>query len=84
MNYIINYLIQNNAINWDFVNKHTKFKRGETNIGYGLRPEHPLEKDTDHKTAGKCTILLLKVKATCLRIYCGKSVVTVDSVWSSV
>lgn len=53
MNYIINYLIQNNAINWDFVNKHTKFKRGETNIGYGLRPENPLEKDTNRKTAGK-------------------------------
>ncbi len=53
MNYIINYLIQNNAINWDFVNKHTKFKRGETNIGYGLRPEHPLEKDTNRATAGK-------------------------------
>ena len=28
LNYIINYLIQNDAINWDFVNKHTKFKRG--------------------------------------------------------
>ena len=53
MNYIINYLIQNNAVNHDFVNKHTKFKRGETNIGYGLRPENPLEKDTNRKTAGK-------------------------------
>ncbi|SPX41854.1 nitrate reductase catalytic subunit [Haemophilus influenzae] len=28
-------------------------KRGETNIGYGLRPEHPLEKDTNRATAGK-------------------------------
>lgn len=54
MNYIINYLIQNNAINWDFVNKHTKFKRGETDIGYGLRPENPLEQQAkNRKTAGK-------------------------------
>ncbi|OOF69919.1 nitrate reductase catalytic subunit NapA [Rodentibacter caecimuris] len=54
LNYIINYLIQNNAINWDFVNKHTKFKRGETDIGYGLRPENPLEqKAKNRKTAGK-------------------------------
>ena len=44
LNYIANYIIQNNAVNWDFVNKHTTFKRGNTNIGYGLRPEHPLEK----------------------------------------
>ncbi|NBI12195.1 nitrate reductase catalytic subunit NapA [[Haemophilus] felis] len=54
LNYIINYLIQNNAINWDFVNKHTVFKRGETDIGYGLRPNHPLEqKAKNAKTAGK-------------------------------
>ena len=43
LNYIANYIIQNDKVNWDFVNKHTKFKRGETDIGYGLRPEHPLE-----------------------------------------
>ena len=41
-------------MNWDFVNKHTKFKRGETDIGYGLRPEHPLEVAAkNRKTAGK-------------------------------
>ena len=33
LNYIANYLIQNDAINWDFVNKHTNFKKGETDIG---------------------------------------------------
>ncbi|WP_233114637.1 molybdopterin-dependent oxidoreductase, partial [Aggregatibacter actinomycetemcomitans] len=41
-------------INRDFVNKHTKFKRGETDIGYGLRPENPLEQKAKNvKTAGK-------------------------------
>ena len=53
LNYIINYLIQNDAINWDFVNKHTKFKRGETDIGYGLRDTHPLQKAAKHPNSGK-------------------------------
>ncbi|WP_373817843.1 nitrate reductase catalytic subunit NapA [Glaesserella sp.] len=54
LNYIANYIIQNDKVNWDFVNKHTKFKRGETDIGYGLRPEHPLQQAAKNvKTAGK-------------------------------
>ncbi len=54
LNYIANYLIEHNAINQDFISKHTKFKRGETDIGYGLRPEHPLEKAAKNvKTSGK-------------------------------
>ena len=44
LNYIANYIIQNGAVNEEFVNKHTVFKRGNTDIGYGLRPDHPLEK----------------------------------------
>ncbi len=44
LNYICNYLIQNGKVNMDFVNKHVNFKKGDTDIGYGLRPNHPLEK----------------------------------------
>ncbi len=44
LNYIANYIIQNNAVNKDFVARHVKFKKGVTDIGYGLRPNHPLEK----------------------------------------
>ncbi|MCL2345005.1 MAG: nitrate reductase catalytic subunit NapA [Desulfobulbus sp.] len=43
LNYIANYLIQNGAVNQDFVGKHVRFKKGVTDIGYGLRPNHPLE-----------------------------------------
>ncbi|EKV31325.1 Periplasmic nitrate reductase precursor [Caenispirillum salinarum AK4] len=43
LNFIANYIIQNDAVNWDFVNAHTNFRKGATDIGYGLRPEHPLE-----------------------------------------
>ncbi|WP_298442436.1 nitrate reductase catalytic subunit NapA [uncultured Ferrimonas sp.] len=43
LNFIANYIIQNDAVNHDFVNKHTKFAEATPDIGYGLRPEHPLE-----------------------------------------
>lgn len=44
LNYIAHYIIVNNKVNKDFVNKHTVFKQGVTDIGYGLRPDHPLQK----------------------------------------
>ena len=43
LNYIANYIIQNKAVNLEFVNKHTNFRRGNTDIGYGLRPNDPRE-----------------------------------------
>ena len=44
LNYIANYIIQSNKVNRDFVDRHVTFKLGNPDIGYGLRPEHPLEK----------------------------------------
>src|SRR5881394_3644788 len=44
LNYIANYIIQTNRVNKDFVGKHVAFKRATEDIGYGLRPDHPLEK----------------------------------------
>ena len=43
LNYIANHIIRSGRVNRDFVDKHTTFKRGNDDIGYGLRPEHPLE-----------------------------------------
>ncbi|OED48665.1 nitrate reductase catalytic subunit [Endozoicomonas sp. (ex Bugula neritina AB1)] len=43
-NYIANYLIQNDAVDHEFVSKHTRFRKGVTDIGYGLRDDHPLQK----------------------------------------
>ena len=51
LNYIANYIIRNNRVNRDFVDKHTTFKLGNDDIGYGLRPEHPLQKAA--KNAGR-------------------------------
>jgi nitrate reductase NapA len=44
LNYCANYIITNKKVNTDFVNRHTNFKLGVTDIGYGLRPDHPLQK----------------------------------------
>ena len=43
LNYIANYIITTGRVNKEFVAKHCNFKRGNTDIGYGLRPEHPLQ-----------------------------------------
>ncbi|WP_431324150.1 periplasmic nitrate reductase subunit alpha [Rhizobium sp. YTU87027] len=43
LNYIANHIIQTNRVNQDFVQRHTRFVRGATDIGYGLRPDNPLE-----------------------------------------
>ncbi len=42
-NYISNHIIQTGRVNRDWVNRHVTFHMGNTNIGYGLRAEHPLE-----------------------------------------
>jgi len=43
MNAIANHIIRTGRVNKDFVDKHTTFRRGTVDIGYGLRPEHALE-----------------------------------------
>ncbi len=44
LNAIANHIIKTGRVNKDFVAAHTVFRRGQTDIGYGLRPEHPLQK----------------------------------------
>ncbi|MCD1124752.1 nitrate reductase catalytic subunit NapA [Jinshanibacter sp. LJY008] len=55
LNYIANYIIQNNAVNQDFLDKHVNIRRGDTDIGYGLRPNHPLEKAAKNPNSDKST-----------------------------
>ena len=43
LNYICNHIIQSGAVNEAFVAKNVSFRKGVTDIGYGLRPNHPLE-----------------------------------------
>ncbi|NMG37127.1 periplasmic nitrate reductase subunit alpha [Azoarcus sp. TTM-91] len=44
MNYIANHIIRSGAVNRGFVERHARFMIGNTDIGYGLRPENPLQK----------------------------------------
>ena len=44
LNYVAHHIIKTGRVNKAFVDKHTVFHRGNDDIGYGLRPEHPLQK----------------------------------------
>src|SRR5262249_441812 len=56
LNAIANHIITTKRVNKDFVDKYTTFKRGQTDIGYGLRPENPLEqKASGRAKAGEAT-----------------------------
>ncbi len=41
LNYIANYIIQTGRVNRSFVERHVNFRVGNTDIGYGLRPDDP-------------------------------------------
>jgi nitrate reductase NapA len=43
LNAIANHIITTGRVDKHFVAQHVAFKIGQTDIGYGLRPEHPLE-----------------------------------------
>jgi nitrate reductase (cytochrome) len=56
LNYIANHIIQSGRVNRAFVDRHTRFMRGADDIGYGLRPEHPLQqaaKNADKANTGE-------------------------------
>jgi nitrate reductase NapA len=52
LNYIANYIIQNKAYNQDFIDQHVQFNSTPTDIGYGLRPEHPLQQAAKNADKG--------------------------------
>jgi nitrate reductase NapA len=43
LNYIANYIIEKGRVNEEFVKNHVNFRLGNTDIGYGLRPDNALE-----------------------------------------
>jgi nitrate reductase NapA len=55
LNYICHHIISTGKVNKDFVAKHVNFAKGVTDIGYGLRPAHALEKDIKDKDANAST-----------------------------
>ena len=58
-NFIANYIIENNKVNKSFIEKHANFRIGNDDIGYGLRPEHALQKRAKNANkAGDSTQIL--------------------------
>jgi nitrate reductase NapA len=55
LNFIANYIIKTGRVNKDFVNKHTNFRLGDADIGYGLRDEHPLQQAAANPNSGAST-----------------------------
>ncbi|MGR2767519.1 nitrate reductase catalytic subunit NapA [Photobacterium ganghwense] len=53
LNFIANYIITNDKVNHDFVDKHVNFRRGATDIGYGLRPDNPLQQKAKNPDSGE-------------------------------
>ena len=74
LNAIANHIIKTGRVNKDFVAQHTVFKRGQTDIGYGLRPEHPLQKKaTGAAKAGDATDMTLRgIREVRLRLHAGE------------
>lgn len=53
LNAIANYIIKSGNVDMEFVKNHVNFAEGNTDIGYGLRPDHELEKKAaNNKKAG--------------------------------
>ncbi len=53
LNYIANYIIQNDAVNWAFMDKHVNLVKTDTDIGYGLRDDNPLQQAAANPNSGK-------------------------------
>lgn len=43
LNFVARHIIRSGSVDREFVGRHVNFRIGNTDIGYGLRPEHPLE-----------------------------------------
>ncbi|MGR5066296.1 nitrate reductase catalytic subunit NapA [Photobacterium sp. DNB22_13_2] len=55
LNFVAHYIISNDKVNQDFMDKHVNIRKGVTDIGYGLRPTHPLEKAAKNPGNGDST-----------------------------
>lgn len=48
LNFLCHQLILRGRVAPDLVSRHLRFQRGVTDIGHGLRPGHPLEREAGH------------------------------------
>jgi len=69
LNYIANYIIENDAVDKEFVKQHVAFHQATTDIGYGLRPEHALEKAAKNSGVGKHPAISFEEYAASVKPY---------------
>ena len=53
LNYIANYIITNGYVNEEFVARNVNITKTATDIGYGLRDNHPLQEAAANANSGK-------------------------------
>ena len=68
-NYIANYIIQNKAYDKKFLDNHVNIKKTVTDIGYGLRPEHPLEQKAKNPGKGALSAMTFDEYAEAVSMY---------------
>ncbi len=69
LNYIANYIIENEAYNKDFIAKHVNFTKTPTDIGYGLRPTDPRERKAKNPGKGKLSKISFEEYAESVKPY---------------
>ncbi|MDH5301905.1 MAG: nitrate reductase catalytic subunit NapA [Gammaproteobacteria bacterium] len=69
LNFIANYIVKNKAYNQSFIDKHVRFTKTATDIGYGLRAEHELEKKAANAGKGDLTSISFDEYARLLSPY---------------
>jgi len=69
LNYIANHIIQTKAYDKEFVEAHCNFKKTPTDIGYGLRDSHPLQKKAKNANKGKLSKITFEEYAKSVEPY---------------
>jgi len=69
LNYIANYIIENKAYNKAFIDKLVNFNVTPTDIGYGLRPEDPREKNAKNSGKGNLSAITFEEYARLVKPY---------------
>lgn len=74
LNFIAHYIIESGKVDHDFITKHTQFRKGVTDIGYGLRPTHPLEQKAKNSGKGGSSPITFEEFAEFVSTYTAESV----------
>lgn len=69
LNYIANYIIQNDAVNEDFLDRHVNITKTATDIGYGLRDNDPRQEAAANPNSGKLTPIVFAEYAAAVAPY---------------